>query len=92
MSERIEVGDLVMVVRGHSCLVAKIAGIPWIVAGFLSPSGGGWTCSICHMKSACGPEIAATNSGTWRIPVSYLKKIDPPALPESIEHKEEIPA
>lgn len=43
----IKVGDLVQVVRGHSCLMERVGGYTFTVTGLVQAIGGGWTCSIC---------------------------------------------
>lgn len=93
MSKPISVGDLVMVVRGHECSVAKAGGIPWTVTGIVEPIGGGYYCDICKRHSAWGEERAATGykKGS-HAPLSWLIRIDPPAIPETVEQREEISA
>lgn len=92
VSGRIEVGDLVMIVRGHKCCVAKAGGIPFRVTGFVEPRGGGWYCEICNTNDAWNAETAVTGFRRANCPLSWLKKIDPPAIPESAPTKEELPA
>lgn len=94
MSERIEIGDLVMVVRGHRCAVNIIGGIPYTVIALHLPINGGWTCPVCHARSIAPTEIGAqlTSEGVHGIPLSWLKKIPPLTEPETTERKEESPA
>jgi len=76
-SERIEIGDLVMIVRGHECAVARAGGIPFVVTGFALPYGGGWHCADCDKNDAWGNELAATGLWNGNAPLSWLKKIPP---------------
>ena len=82
-------GDLVMVVRGHPCILESAAGIPFVVTEF--DFGSGWYCSRCHYH---GPDKSVVKGfwGVSDIPVSYLKRIDPLAEPESITRSEKISA
>jgi hypothetical protein len=97
VSEPIKVGDLVMVVRGHSCFMDFYGGIPFVVDGLLAPYGGGHMCKLCGMLNAGPNEVAATGLSykgkrDVRAPVSWLKRIDPLAEPEHVETNESIPA
>ena len=98
MSEPIKVGDLVMVVRGHPCVVELLGGTPWTVTGFQEPKHGGWHCSRCHMDSA-GPNVIAalgapSVTGCKRpvIPITFLKRIPPLSELEGEKRDEEITA
>lgn len=51
MSEPISVGDLVQVVRGHSCLMSRVGGYTFTVTEFVKQIGGGWTCGICGERN-----------------------------------------
>lgn len=75
----IERGDLVMVVRGHSCTLAELGGAVFTVAGFEEPHNGGWRCVICGKHSAGPNEIGALFEGypPKAIPISWLRKIPP---------------
>ena len=79
MSEPIKVGDLVMVVRPKSCGCAdNQIGTVHVVSGFYAschcPS-----CKIHHYQNS------AMLDGKWfAIPVSRLKRIDPPAIGDSL--------
>lgn len=95
MSQQIKVGDLVMLVRGHECAIKVAGGIPFTVIGIVAPFGGGWTCPDCGMRNAGPNENGAAGfrkKSGGAIPLSWLIKIDPPAIPESVERKEEMPA
>ena len=100
-SARIKVGDLVMMVRGHGCGLRLRGGVPFVVTGFVAPFGGGWTCSVCEQRNAGPNENAALGLKPLRkapkgeyaaIPVSWLIKIDPPALSETTNESQEIVA
>ena len=82
--ETIRVGDLVMVVHVHCPHYTQ--GLPFIV-GFIGRAHG-----ICHgcRVSLGAHTYAATADGRYTTPVSWLKKIHPPALDQSTERKEEI--
>jgi hypothetical protein len=87
----IKVGDLVMMVRGHECHLRHLAGIPMVVEGFAFPRGGGWRCSVCWQESAGPNEMGAVLSATCGhgpLPLSWLRKIDPPA--ETTEREKEM--
>lgn len=47
MNEPIRVGDLVELVRGHSCLLELRGGAIFTVKELLPQTGGGWTCGKC---------------------------------------------
>lgn len=100
MSDKpIQPGDLVMMVRGHSCLLKAWAGIPFVVAEIVQPRGGGWTCGRCNARGVAGDEPAATGfkprgkvpeGDTPGVPLSWLVRIDPPTQSESVERAEEM--
>ena len=83
MSEQIKIGDLVMVVRGHACLLARFGGVPFTVTAIHQAVNGGWYCPKCRTHYAGGDEPGAQpdfyKKGPAGIPLSWLKKIDPPA-------------
>ena len=82
MSEPIKVGDLVMVVRGHKCLLEKWGGVPFTVSALVSPRGGGWKCLHCGKYNAGPDEVGAAgliDDLSSAVPISFLLKIDPPA-------------
>lgn len=72
----IQVGDLVVVVRGHDCAL----GFTFRVASFCQQTGGGWTCPRCRARDLA-PE--ALTAATWRyqggggFPTGWLKRIPP---------------
>ncbi len=92
MSERIKVGDLVMIVRGHECVMNLYQGVIFTVTGFVQPRFGGWHCARCGRDNAGGNEAAATGFHKAHAPISWLKKIPPLTEPETVERKEELPA
>ncbi len=77
VSERIEVGDLVMVVRGHICAVNTFGGIPMEVMGIGLSAPRGYCCSRCGARGVHPQELYARFHPIWKLPVSYLKKIRP---------------
>lgn len=86
MSE-IRKGDLCMVVRGHGCVVAARGGIPFTVESIEAPIFGGYRCPACKQNSIAPTELAAgwtNNDGqSCATPLSWLLKIDPPALSDA---------
>ena len=80
MSDKpIQVGDLVVMVRGHECTLAKYGGIPWRVAGLINQTGGGWTCPRCHEHSLAPEALqgAQRNTILTALPITWLKRIPP---------------
>jgi hypothetical protein len=90
MSERIEVGDLVMVVRGHECGKSKFIGIVFTVERIEQAYDYG--CPQCGGDMSDGRLLAFGRrpTRTGFVPLSWLKKIPP--LTESAETKEEMTA
>lgn len=87
-----------MVVRGHSCVVAKIGGVPYRVRTIVAQRGGGYTCPICWQRDLAPEEPYAAAleglhtddvSGT---PLGWLKKIPPLTEPEDVRQDDEITA
>lgn len=100
MSE-IRVGDLVVMVRGHECLYAKGAGIPFTVTELVHPTGGGWMCGYCQQRSAGPNEEGALGIKPYRatspgnltaIPISWLKRIPPLSQLDDVKCDEELTA
>ena len=90
MSERIEVGDLVAVVR-VCCSNSKALGLVRTVTGFLDGSVS--ACSVCHTAPSRGTPAATlgidpADGRIWLVPLSWLKKIPPLKELERIEEKE----
>jgi hypothetical protein len=103
MSERpIQVGDLVMVVRGHSCVLDLLLGRPWRVTDIRKQIGGGWVCGRCKtrdiapeaMYGAAGHGISyrTPNSKPGGIPLQWLKRIPPLDELEGVKRDEEMVA
>lgn len=97
--ESIQVGDMVVMVRGHDCLYQRKAGVPFVVTGFVRPKGGGWTCGYCKQRSVGADEPGAlgllskkkvTEYSAPAIPISWLKRIPPLAELESEKTQEDI--
>lgn len=51
MDKPISVGDLVQVVRGHSCLMERVGGYTFTVTDLVPAIGGGWTCGLCGERN-----------------------------------------
>lgn len=97
MSEPIKTGDLVMVVRGHSCVLASIGGVPFRVNDILPVRGGGWHCNRCGEKNLTpdsdGANLAGFHSIRDRaIPLKWLRRITPLGELGDVPQKEEIHA
>ena len=91
----IEPGDLVMVVRGHPCVLETFGGVPYRVRS-IHHIDEGWHCGRCGQDGLAREEkIGANlfgahqddNPGT-SIPVAWLRKIEPIAEPEAMREKE----
>lgn len=87
MSERIEVGDLVVIVKSKDCCGdSSHVGMCFTVSGFHHES-------ICLQCGTVHQQQAAFWDGRWvATPVWRLRKIPPISELESTEHKEEVPA
>jgi hypothetical protein len=87
----IKVGDLVMVVKPKPCGCAGSIGKLFIVTGFDRRP-------VVFLCSSCGHEWGETSTPgvlgleDKSINPARLIKIDPPALPESLEREKEIAA
>ena len=95
MTEPIKVGDLVMVVRGHACIVARIGGIPFTVLAFMPQIGGGWHCSVCNERDIAQSDLIGARllrHADHGIPLSWLKRIPPLAELEGEQRKEGVEA
>ena len=96
MSEPIKVGDLVMVVRGHECLIKCAGGHIFTVTKIVAQIGGGWFCEACiHGGIAPNEKYGAAGFNTndpGIIPLGFLRKIDPPVLDETTDETEKLTA
>lgn len=96
MDKPISVGDLVMVVRGHECVLRLKGGIPWRVMEFSNQRGGGWHCAKCDTYGIA-PEEKVAAVAPWNnkpgngIPVGWLRRIPPPEE-LGIRTADEVPA
>ncbi len=90
MSGEIKAGDLVMMVRGHSCMLKVMGGVPYVVAELVTPMGGGWYCPVCKKSSAGPNEPSAIDTKRHGAPLSWLKKIDPPADDTEVIREKEL--
>lgn len=91
----IKAGDWVMVVRGHGCVVHEIGGIPFTVSAVSNSGAHNFRCARCGKDPVHGPSDFAEvpyGLGPWRIPVSWLKKLDPDAERETLETRKEVTA
>lgn len=84
MSDRpIQAGDLVIVVRGHICLLNKFGGVPFRVSRIISQFGGGWLCPVCWQGDiAQDAKLGAQLEGLHvdphsGIPCGWLRRIPP---------------
>jgi len=93
MSERIEVGDLVMVVRWPCCGFG-LGSIGHVSEIFTARNLGhqGVRCDNCSRENVAGADDLIADIGDTFAPVAWLRKIPPLADLESIDTKEEIPA
>ena len=106
MDKPISVGDLVVVVRGHSCVVELLGGVPYKVDGIHRQVGGGWICNRCGTRDIA-PEALYGASGHYvpngtkllkvgipvgAIPTQWLKRIPPLGELEGEKRDEEITA
>ena len=88
MSEPIKVGDLVVVVRGHSCDL----GLTFTVTDIHSTWEGMWSCSKCT-EHWYRPESMAATTGEWSsVELSNLKRIPPLEELGDVKQDEEITA
>ena len=79
MTERIKVGDLVMVVRGHTCTINAVGGLPFTVEAIFGSIGAWWQCSRCKSRSVAPPSRYVHRWGAC-IPLPWLKRIPPLAV------------
>lgn len=92
MSE-IRVRDMVMLVRGHSCAMERLGGIPFVVEALVPPLFGGYTCTACDAHSLEPYQLAAKRPGLESyIPLAWLLKIDPPPIETDMPTQEELTA
>lgn len=87
----IKAGDLVMVVRGHSCSLQLVAGVPFMVRR-VDPASISMRCPQCGHRWPPEQNVEYPGFNGGAVPVSWLIKIDPPALTESVTEHEEIHA
>ena len=87
MNEKIEVGDLVMVVKPKPCGCTDTIGIVFTVSN-LNYRRGFW-CSLCNgMNLYSG--LGAFGYKNYSFPLYRLKRIDPPALTDDLETVKEL--
>lgn len=97
MAEPIKVGDLVMVVRGHSCVLEHKGGIPFTVTGIKPAIGGGFRCRMCGTRNIASHEYIAAelsfhNHRDCGVPITWLKRIPPLGELDDVKQDEEITA
>lgn len=98
MDKPISVGDLVMVVRGHECIVAKIGGVPYTVTAIATQMHGGWYCPVCRTEDLGKNELLGARLSPLHtnalsgIPLGWLKRIPPAGELEDVKRDEEITA
>jgi hypothetical protein len=88
MTKEIKAGDLVMVVKPRICCGNGISIGKIFTAGIVTDSS--IRCNCGHVSFDIHKHVA-DGSGKY-CEISRLIKIDPPALPETITHDEEIVA
>ncbi len=86
----IKAGDLVMVVRGVVCCgtSTKMNGVPFVVAKV--ETRGPYCCKKCGHEYA--QVTSAYSVDGCNVDVRRLIRIDPPALPESVDTEQEVTA
>ena len=95
MSERIKVGDLVMVIRTCCAEINNRThpiGIPVSVKELYTAKVRCPYCGFYDETCAMARFNEKLSSGCVKSPVAWLKKINPPALDESVETKREVTA
>jgi hypothetical protein len=96
MDKPISVGDLVMVVRGHECVVAKVGGVPYTVAAIVQKMFGGWYCPLCRTEDhgqseALGARLVPLHKDDGAaIPLGWLKRIPPASELDSEKRDEKL--
>jgi len=87
----IAVGDLVMVVRGHDCIVRKLGGVPMHVERISQSACGGLRCSLCG-SSKVYPQTTCANFEGKKcfLPLAWLIRIEPPAVSQQTESTKEL--
>lgn len=94
-SASIGVGDLVMVVRGHSCVLERLGGMPYRVTAIRPQIDGGWTCNACWTRDIApeqmyGATLSIHTDQRSAIPLGWLKRIPPLSELEGENTKEKI--
>ena len=90
MSEPIEVGDLVMIVRTH-CETSKAAGKVFIAPKPIKSWTGKFECGRCHRVWNCSEDLFEYTKHEY-CPRSWLKRIPPLSELEGEKRDEEITA
>ncbi len=85
-------GDLVMVIAPEACgcLDAQMGGPRLVIE--VAPASDDPSCTICYRPLPDGPVACLKGHEDFYVSMNRLIKIDPPALPESIETDEAIHA
>lgn len=89
MDERINAGDLVVIVRWPCC--HKLEGLLGTVSGFMSAAGRRPDCGFCHTLHL-GVTTVVVLDGNMIAPLEWLKKIPPLSDLEATEHSEKVNA
>lgn len=94
MSEEIKAGELVMVVRGMPCCNRSgYFGFTFKVGEiFLSSDLSSYACKFCGTEAKDYGLSAEDTTGDYTFFLCELKRIDPPALPESVDEAQEVTA
>lgn len=90
---RINVGDLVAVVRGHECLVRRCGGIPFVLKAIhtLHPLARGYDCAMCGERNVIASREYVDAPASCYAPIAWLKKYPPLSDGESIDALMEAP-
>lgn len=84
MSDKIGVGDLAMLVRGHECAYGKVF---QVIALHRPKFMGKWICSECGTEGLT-TEVCAFEDGDSAVPVSWLRRIPPLTEPAAVCEEE----
>jgi hypothetical protein len=88
----IKAGDLVVVIKARNCACKNRSHSIGAIYTVISVEFGFSVCGYCGRKLSDVPECVAELRLGSHTQFSRLKKIDPPALPEAVENRYEVPA
>lgn len=94
MNEPIKEGDLVVLVRGHSCALNEAGGVPFVF-GKTHTYSTAPRCARCKESALFGagthPRLPQSLGG-WVTPIEWLKRIPPPEELEGEKRSDEVEA